>query len=430
MLRKDYFKVPTIISTRSRFFKNFRKNIKINKAKNILIVTEAFTNGGLETHIRGEIEELKHQGWGVYMMAGYDYNPELLTGSAVDDVVHGVDFNKAMTVPELVDTINIISTYIKKYRIDVVHAHPFMSLVPAYLAAAQCKKKFVITLHGPASVVGFYGPTYDAAIRHIIQHSATIVVSNELKEILKLNNYITNNLYLLPNAIKLTTKKRIPLKSIPAISSSKWAIISRLDEQKVNGLKIFLGHALRVGVKSISVIGDGPQRANFEEWCAMNDYSGKVKFLGLNNDIQTLMLDFDAVAGMGRVVLEAAEAGRIICLVGYDGVKGIISSESTLKSAAEGNFSGRNMKNINFKTLTKQYSSLEIKAVNEVSLYVRKNYDQADTWRVFADIVEECSALHDERAVRLVTRMSADHSQPYLNKPWLETEYMLNISDD
>ena len=44
----------------------------------ILIVSEAFTAGGLETHIRGEIEYLSRQGWSIHLACGEQFSVDLL----------------------------------------------------------------------------------------------------------------------------------------------------------------------------------------------------------------------------------------------------------------------------------------------------------------------------------------------------------------
>lgn len=98
--------------------------------KSILIVSEAFEVGGLETHIRGEIVSLTRAGCRVHLATGKRFNDLLLppeTASLTKDLPLGPESSLA----ELLHTIETLRQIVRQHAIECIHAHPFISLLPA-----------------------------------------------------------------------------------------------------------------------------------------------------------------------------------------------------------------------------------------------------------------------------------------------------------
>ena len=88
-----------------------------------------------------------------------------------------------------------------------------------------------------------------------------------------------------------------------------------------------------------------PVEKNFSNVYSCDGILDFVEFYGISADVPKLMRSTAGVAGMGRVVLEGLACQKPVCLVGYDGVKGIVDQD-LIWQAARYNFSGRNLKSI------------------------------------------------------------------------------------
>ena len=143
--------------------------------KSVLIVTEQFTLGGLETHISGEIKQLSEQGLSVHLAVGTAFEETFLP-PCVSSVASGIPFEPSASAGDLLTAIDRLRNVIRQYSIDAVHVHPFTSIIPAVAAAELEGIPFAITFHGPGSLSSF-GPTYDFLLKEVILPSAPLIVS-------------------------------------------------------------------------------------------------------------------------------------------------------------------------------------------------------------------------------------------------------------
>ena len=102
--------------------------------KSILIVTEQFTLGGLETHIRGEIQQLTEIGISVHLATGNAFDDALLPLN-LSSVSSGISLDALATPDALLRAVHRLRSIIREYSIEAVHVHPFMSIIPAVIAA-------------------------------------------------------------------------------------------------------------------------------------------------------------------------------------------------------------------------------------------------------------------------------------------------------
>src|SRR5690606_12444010 len=146
-------------------------------------VTEQFTVGGLETHIRGEVSQLIKKGIQVHLATGKNFNAELLP-SGLSSVNHNIPLDPTATADELLIAINRLRQIIHEQLIDCIHVHPMTSIIPAMAAAELEAIPVAITLHGPASLIS-YGPLYDFLLKNIILPNSELIitVSPEMKRL-------------------------------------------------------------------------------------------------------------------------------------------------------------------------------------------------------------------------------------------------------
>jgi glycosyltransferase involved in cell wall biosynthesis len=354
--------------------------------KSILIITEQYKFGGLETHIHGQVIGLVRSGWKVYLACGNDtvnYDlPKELSGE-----VTNLALGPSASSNQINKTVVILKRFIKNHNITNIHAHPFTSFIVASVLSNECKIPLTLTLHSPDSFGEFYGKYFEYILNEHIFNTASkiFVVSEELKKSYKLHRY-QDKVILQPNTVDIHGTKQI--------NDKKWLIVSRLDNFKINGIKIFIELAIESGISKFDIIGDGEDKDDFVKWCKEKHFN-HINFIGKKDNVQNYMKQYSHVAGMGRVLLEAIATNRSAFLIGYDGPKGIISNDlSVFKHAALANFSGRNMKNIGSTDISMSNDIVVVKP--SVSKYLQEYYDNNSVWQKFSSIINDCKYQKDE----------------------------------
>lgn len=349
--------------------------------KSVLIVTEQFTIGGLETHIRGEIIRLSENGVQVHLAAGRAFDDALLP-SGLSSVSHGIPLDPTITPDELLTAINRLRQIIREQSIACVHVHPFTSIIPAVAAAELEAIPIAITLHGPASLAS-YGPLYDFLIKHVIlpKSELIVVVSPEVKRLLSIYAADESVAYI-PNAVSFADSGGGTLGLNGG--DPRWLVISRLDQLKVQGIMDFCIKAKASGIPEVLIVGDGPARDDLLQELERQGLSSYVTLLGASTQVQSLIQRSSGVAGMGRVVLEGLACKKPVVLVGYDGVKGVVD-KTLFALAAEENFSGRGLPTVSSSDFSEQLERFVHSDISEVYALAKMSYNDSDTWSLFLD---------------------------------------------
>lgn len=302
--------------------------------KSLLIVTEAFDLGGVETYIQGEIVALVQQGWEVHLACGRQFSPQLVPPE-LTSLTSGLELGPDISIATFLQTIDRLRALVRELGIAVIHAHPFSSLVPSLACAEKEGLPMVVTLHGPSSVVGSYGAGYDFLNTQLVLPGASMVVAVS-REIAQLASP-----YVEAGALRVqlnTVQKRAAPISISA--GDQWLMVSRLDSDKCDGIVAFIDAARTAGLGGVDIVGAGDAEHVLVERLAPELNSGFVRMLGRHDDVPELIPGYAGVAGMGRVALEGAIQGVPVALCGYDGVKGILD-DALYDRAISANLSGR-----------------------------------------------------------------------------------------
>ncbi len=351
--------------------------------KSILIVTELFTMGGLETHICGEIKRLGELGLDVHLATGKSFDNALLP-TGFSNVVSALPLGPEATPEELLFSINELRKIIREHSIDSVHIHPFASIIPAAIAAELEGIPFAITLHGPASLGGYGGPMYDFLVNNLILPNAKLVVAVSVEtEKLLLDYVASESVAVIPNSVAFESST----DDTPAINEpdSHWLIVSRLDQFKIPGILDFCIKSKLAGITRVNIVGDGPAKADLSRQLDDHGLANYAIFVGASTQVHSLMQKATGVAGMGRVVLEAIAAKKPVVLVGYDGIKGVVNPRF-LERAAEENLSGRGLPTIGPDTFSAQLKSIA-SGMNASELYAlsKSRFNDLTNWSTFID---------------------------------------------
>lgn len=354
--------------------------LKSEQMKNILVISENFLQGGLETQVVDQAETLKSLGVNLHLVT--TSNTGDVDVSAFKTVHSGVEFGDGASSYEFLQAISLIEGVIAEHDIELIHAHPFYSLILAFIVSARTGIPYVLTMHGPASVLVDRGPVYNEYIQSSIAFADKVFCVSLEAEALLATRYPGDSA-VLPNAVTLSSSP--PRKKVRKGKPWMWA--GRIDADKAVGLKSLIDWLAPKGVK-LDVYGDGPARETLEQYCADAEFpSSAVSFKGWSAKVKAEMPAYDVVAGMGRVVLEGVSAGRPVFLVGYDGLKGILDT-GRFEFASYWNFSGRGLPNPEGKALEKQFNAIS-KASGDfvLSKACIEPFSSQEVWSRYREIV-------------------------------------------
>lgn len=312
----------------------------------ILVVTQHFRTGGLETQIESFCRHLSAQGDEIHIAT--DRGGKL---DSIEKYLAGI-CRVDCWAPEgesILAAAAILESYLSRIRADWIHLHPFETFFSGSLAALRLGIPYCVSLHSPSSLTWYAGQSYRAFLVSCLLPDAARVFAVSRETACFTRSLAPDVLpHLLPNPIDLTLYR--PVKRD---ADGPWALVSRLDREKIRGLQevlaLFakrnhLGPAVRV-----AVFGDGDARPLMEDWAQRLPGAEEwLEFRGHTGQLyKELRQGWAGLLGMGRVVLESVAMDLPILLVGYDGVKGRVTREN-IDRFAICNFSGRREKNIGF----------------------------------------------------------------------------------
>lgn len=285
----------------------------------VLIVSDNFADGGLETQINTTVEELKNKV--DFFFAFKNYNEKW----KFSNVYQNFHFSPNSTVTDFLDDVNNLIEIINKNNIDIVHIHPFYSLFPAVFAAKICNIPVVYTYHGLASF-NFTSNVNDTLLLYMLldyEINKIFAVSMNGKKIIE--NIVTedNKIIFLPNPIN--TIKFAPVK---CNNNKSWALISRLDTDKIYEIKKLINILDKIDINELHIYGSGNAKETLEKFIIEKDLSNKIFFEGHSDNLSVDLSDrFNGIIGTGRVAMEAISMQLPVLLIGSNKIAGIIDTK-------------------------------------------------------------------------------------------------------
>lgn len=343
---------------------------------NIVVVTEYFRRGGLETHLFGFLREVQRRGHRVSVIAGARERLEELRRCVNGDVL-GMEWPQPPTGEAALDVAERMAGFCRARGADLLHLHPFSTLSYGCLAAARAGLPYVFTLHGPSNLRR--PPAEGGALvveRIAAAASRVFCVCDEVTDDVR-EGAASDRVATLLNAVDLARWREAARHP-----SGPWAVVGRLDHDKVGSVRCALEALCAAPLAAEArVFGDGSGRAGLESWLAGQEWSARVRLQGHRDDLAEVLREgFAGVAGMTRVVLEAGALGLPVLLAGYDGVKGLIAV-SDMAALARRNFSGRGLSPIDAGALHRQMALLGAEPERfQLRPWIEEHADQVRVW--------------------------------------------------
>ena len=286
---------------------------------NILLVSEAFVGGGLETHIHTYYQQLRGEHNFTFAF-GHFKNRLPIDENAVHTDFH---FKWESTVEEFIEDVEGLCRLIRENHIDIIHVHPFFSMYPALIASQLMNVPIAMTYHGIASF-SFSNRIIDTAWYYYGMYELfgkIFTVSNTGKKALE-RQFHRNDICFLPNAVDLNQYKQHTV-----VPNRRWAAISRLDADngKEEALISLFQMLPRLDIDHIDIYGDGSRKQALMDYVKANGLTHKVTFKGFQSDLfDRLDNRYNGVIGTDRVAIEGLAMGYPVLEMGYGRVIGII----------------------------------------------------------------------------------------------------------
>ncbi len=299
---------------------------------NILMISENFTKGGLETHIHSYYNALRREHH--FFFAFGKFQSELFFEK--ETIFTDFNFSNSSSLKDFIQDVERLTELIRKLSIDVIHVHPFYSIFPAMIAGQVTGVPVVCTHHGPASFT-FPARTSEMILLYYFYSdlvSKVFSVSKAGKDALESRMQMSGIVHL-PNALDVSLYRRHTVAQ-----NRRWAAISRLDEDlgKVSALKKLFEAMHCLPIDAIDVYGDGSQRQVLEEYVKELGLEGKIQFMGFQSDLyKRLDGNYNGVIGADRAALEGLTMGYPVLELGYGRICGIFD-ENLVKLGSDCNF--------------------------------------------------------------------------------------------
>lgn len=349
---------------------------------NILVVSECFSKGGLETHINTYYEELKKEHNFIFCFGTYTKTDYLKDAKIINDM--NLSWNASIN--DFCNTVNRLIDIIKENNIDVIQVHPFYSLFPAAIAANQTKTKLVYSYHGYGSISFTTGAVDTILFQFLIEQFISKIFCIAENAIPWFNNFGKNQAYYIPNLVNENS-----LKEHKPAPNKTWALISRLDNGKDYEIRKLLKILPKLDIKKLDIYGSGNQEEDLKKLVKELKLTRKVSFKGYVENLNDSINNYTGTIGQSRATLESLCMNYPSILCGEGKIVGVINEEIYSK-----------MKDKNFVPLELENTTID--RLNEQLKEINKgNYSK---YQLRNKIIEDFGIEHTNEFIEEIKNVS------------------------
>ncbi|MBQ7715836.1 MAG: glycosyltransferase [Clostridia bacterium] len=320
----------------------------------ILIVSDSFSKGGLETHIYSLYSKLKEDHDFYFAFNSFDSSFDIPS----DRIYTGFHFGWNESTDEFCEDVDRLVQIVECFGIDVINVHPFYAIFPSIFASNITRTKLVYTYHGIISA-NFTQLINDTVLFEYAFESSVgkvLAVSRSGIDTFKTFNY--HNVVLFPNGIdsSLYVESRINF-------NKTWCIFSRLDQDNAADIKRFFEYLPKLEIDKIDIYGDGSYRETLESY--VKEHGLNVEFLGYSDKLFEVLKDkYTGCIGISRSAMEGVCMNYPVILIGRGKVVGAIDDE-IFDAARDYNFVPENLPEISSERLAAQVKEINSGSVRK-----------------------------------------------------------------
>lgn len=356
----------------------------------ILVVSEKFDNGGLETQIKTYYESLHKNVKMIFAFSKYTEKIKLKNAK----IYTGFHFSYVDSIKEFCEDVNKLVEIIRKEKIDIVHVHPYYSFFSAYFASQITNTKLFYTYHGLSSFNFLKTHISQVIFQYAFESlgvAAVLSVSNDGLKCFR--NLAYERAYLLPNPID---SKRFPIADVK--QNGHWALISRLDIDKIAEIKLLISNLKKLRIRKLDIYGSGSEEQQLKKFLIDNKLDNIITLKGYTYDIYNdLNGKYSGVIGIGRSLLEAMYMGYPTILIGYNKLTGFVSKK-VFDEIKDNNFSNKDLNEENYKAPSMD----EIKQIRDV---LREDFNSIKLSKKYLDIINENNSVFRQNIVELYKKI-------------------------
>ena len=378
--------------------------------KNILIATQSLGIGGCETYIFTQCKALKKCGYNIVIAANDGALREEFEKIGVK--FYDVDLFK---IEE--NIINQIADIIKKEEISQVHIHPFYPFYNVVAACILTKVPYMLYFHGVVDIENMMEMIIGKGLNKLFLQnivfkyaSKFIYVSEECKNIIEKKFYLDKSRgILLQNSIYLSDlTSNINIQNGNVENIEKFVIVSRLDEDKLNsvklGIEFYTNYFKKYGNTEklkLDILGTGNALEKLKEYInTISDVNYNINLIGAcKKETFETINNYDAVLGMGRCILEAIAVKKLPILISYNDYIGLIDVSTTpMEKLSYSNFSGRGIEKADMDNdldFIMNLNSADINKIITANYAYLEKYNNLDTMiENIQDLINGIKMLH------------------------------------
>ncbi|WP_448249787.1 glycosyltransferase [Thalassotalea agariperforans] len=276
--------------------------------------------------------------------------------------------------------INKLVALFKEREIDIIHTHGYKSDILGVIAAKKAGIKVIVTPHGFENAKDFKLRAFIWAGCQVMRFATKVVpLSKQLCDDARRFGVKEQNLEYIQNGVDLSEVEEQRLKPFTPDENVKHVgFVGQMISRKniFDLLDIFNTLQEKHGNLKLSLLGDGEQRAELEQYAKTLKHHDAMHFLGFRDDRLELLQSFDLFAmtssleGIPRCLMEATAMGIPVAAYNIAGIDQLITHNESGLLAPLGEK----------ETLTKYWEQLLFdqpladKLANNARDYVNKHY--------------------------------------------------------
>ena len=316
---------------------------------NILIISENFLKGGLETYLYTIYNKLKNKNNIYFCLGNFNSDLDIDKKSIITDF----NFSPNASVSQFCGDVDKLTKVIYDKKIDLMIVNPFYSLFPAVFAANITNTKMIYLYHGMGSL-NFPNNAVDSILfRYAFETTVNkaFCVTQQGVEAFKSIGF--NDSIFLPNPLDEKLYESTIIQQ-----NKKWALISRLDYDKLQDVTNFLKILPYLDIEKIDIYGDGTEKNFIEEYILNNNLVSKIELKGYSAQIYKEIKDkYTGVIGIGRVTIEGLAMNYPVFLIGYNKIVGVIN-KNLYKKLYQFNFVPNYCDSLSLNDIQKQINNI------------------------------------------------------------------------
>jgi glycosyltransferase involved in cell wall biosynthesis len=224
---------------------------------------------------------------------------------------------------------------VREHSIDIVHTHGFKTDVMAVLALRTMGVPLITTTHGWCDSEGGLVRAYEVLGRRFLHaFDRVFALTVDQTVILTALGIAPHRVRLIPNAVDVGAFDDVNASRENRRSHFQAVFVGRLGREK-GVLDAVRAIAWLPKDVSLSVVGEGPARAEAEALAREHGIESRVRFHGLQPDVRQYLEQASVLLlpshseGTPRVVMEAFAAGLPVVASDIPGVRVLVTNEST-----------------------------------------------------------------------------------------------------